>query len=264
VLPRRYRRGFTVEMALHVGTGLLQSLREATQPGTFFYWGTRAANKFWQVSQVSDPPYYVHTGVPLEEVNPDDPLDGLQLHALSLLLLPTGAIAVRWLDESANLQQVQTQPGAVTTGWQHVVLSWCPAQLYPEDPDIIDCWPFRRGTLRLVVNGKQVLVQEGVPELRHRDLAGPAFQQYTVPYYLSWGAGTPGWTHAYVPADAQGTPTPFEYEPTVLEEAFGGLLSGVDLRRLRVYEGAVTPLQARQLSTQYTPALKWGQLDVLL
>lgn len=264
VLPRRFARGFSVEMALYVGPTLLPALRTTPESGTFFYWGTRAADKFWQVADVTGSAYRLNTGVPLEETHPKDPIDGLQLHALALRALPDGAVQVRWLDESAGLQQAQTVGGVLRAGWLHLVLSWCPEQALPEDPELAECWPFRRGVLRLVVNGRQQLCLDHVPELRHRNLPGPASQQYTVPYYLSWGGGTPGWRHAFVPSDAAGTPVPYVYEPTILEQGFGGNLPGLGLRRLRVYGGAVTPLLARSLATQYSPALVWGRADPLL
>lgn len=112
----------------------------------------------------------------------------------------------------------------------------------------------------LVINGRLVATQEGVAELRFRDLGGPAAQQYSVPYFLSWGGGPEGLRHAFIPVDVMGTPAPLNLADGLLETAFSGSLN-VGLRRLRVYAGDTTPLGARQLGMDYSPALPWGSVD---
>lgn len=262
VLPRRYARGFTVEMAIYVGAEVLPALHADPTRGMLFYWGTRAANKFWEISHYSDG-YQLNTGVPLMEAHPADPLEGLALHALGLRALGDGSIVVRWIDEQVQLRQATTSVGVLSRGWQQLVLSWCPDQPLPADPQVSECFPFRRGTLRLMVNGRQVLSQDKFPELRLRPLSGPTMQQYSVPFFLSWGSGTNGLRNAYLPADSLGTPQHLGAVPTVLETAFSGP-SGVALRRLRLYEGGVTPLGARSLAADYPASLVWGSTDPLL
>jgi hypothetical protein len=251
VLPRRYGNGFTVEIAVH--------LPQVLPVGTLFYWGTRAANKFWEVSDVAAA-YHLHGGIPLSEAHPTDPDLGLSQHGLAVRLAPGGAVVVRWITETGDLAEMSSAPGTLLPGWLHLVLSWCPDQDLPEDPIAAACSPWRRGTLMLALNGRQVAKQSGVPELRFRDLSGPASQQYSVPYFLSWGGGPEGLRHAYSPVDTIGTPAPLNLADGLLETAFSGSVN-VGLRRLRVYAGEVTPLGARLLGADYSPALPWGSYD---
>ncbi len=254
-LPRRYSRGLTVEMALYVEPDTLSSISEYAD-GTVWYMGTRAPNKFWQVSN-PDAAYRINSGIPLEESHVEDPSRGLALNALGIRLNRDASVGVRLVNERTRLEDYTSPPGTVQPGWLHLVFSWCPSQPLPSDPDIQECAPFRRGVLRLVVNGRQVLQVADVPELRLRDLETPSWQQLSVPYYMAWGGGTTGLRHAYVPADPYGTPEPLGGPVDLLDKAYGGTTK-IGLRRLRVYEGAVTPLQARLLAQEYPVTIVWG------
>jgi hypothetical protein len=245
-LPVRFVNGYTVQQVVHISAETL------LEGGMFWYRGTGAASKFWQVDPLSSGPL-PHLDSPPQEVSPSNPMAGLEYNGEGLLVRPDGRLAYWWLDEVGRSHQVYTQPGVITPGWVDITMTWCPGEnlagegLAPSQ-ERLACAPSRLGTLRVLVNAKTVLEQEGIPEQCLRSLPGPEYQQVGVPYQLVWGQAPGGLSRAYLPTGG-GRWRRYEGPVTALEEVASAM--GVGLGVHSVYDGAAHPLQVRQLHEEF-------------
>lgn len=82
------------------------------------------------------------------------------------------------------------------TGWTMIAITFEPDELI-EDPDVLDCYPQRKGKFMVYVNGRPIWIIDDYPEFFFHAFVNDREKQIGVPYTISWGGGTFGLKHSW-------------------------------------------------------------------
>jgi hypothetical protein len=173
--------------------------------GMFFYLGTRAENKFWNI-------FSGETGLTTTtEINlsPDEIKDyNLDIYdnCIGFLLTPDGRIGYRkiyfkneciddlvvtglTIEEKYSDYTILT--GSCFNSWLHIAITWKPYFELEDDCDF-KLADKRKGVLTIWVNGKRVMRVNDFDEILLKGLNDDKDKQLGVPYNISIGGGTQG------------------------------------------------------------------------
>ena len=113
-------------------------------------------------------------------------------NAIAFEITQDKKLAYKYIDEN-GLIKTSTSSNSIspTTGWTIIAISFTPNELI-KDPDLLECYPQRKGTLMLYVNGRAHWMIHNFPEYYFKAFDNDREKQLGVPYSISWGGGSFG------------------------------------------------------------------------
>lgn len=255
--------GWTSEIWLsnrndEVVTGTTLNQIYSGNTGMFFYLGTRAENKFWNIFS-GETGLTTTTGVNLSPDEEKDPNLDIYDNCIGFLLTPDGRIGYRKIyfkDECINDVRVTgltieekysdftILSGNCFNSWLHIAITFDPYLDLGDDCDFLLA-PKRKGVLTIWVNGKRVMKDIDFDEILLKSLNEDKDKQLGVPYTISVGGGTQGLIESKTFGGNDLLDKELEIEKNFAGSFYGGFsqfrfytkkLSGLEIRNNFIYE----------------------------
>ena len=268
VLPTRVARSWTVDMWVNPNstgcTGTTGTTLNDVYPdnkGIFFYIGTRAENKFWNLFS-GETGSTTTSGIPLSPTgrtittyakNPfliygaECPITGITTttvydepyqydiinNALAFRIKDDGSIGYRLLTftgtcsgntyvSGITIEEQYSLSGMVPSNqWSMVSVKFVADYCYSEDE--LKCKPIRPGKLYFYVNGKLKLIVKNFKEFVARELLTHREKQQGVPFNMSIGGGSQG----LIETQTVGGPDSNDLNKPIQENFAGSFIGGI-------------------------------------
>lgn len=130
------------------------------------------------------------------KLRPTEP-DNVNGNIIAWFFNEDGQLGVRYINDDGILFEKKSNNPAITaTGWTIITLTFEPDELI-EDPDLLECFPRRKGIFRAYINGRQVWKENNFDEFFFKGFSNDREKQIGVPYNISWGGGSFGLKHSW-------------------------------------------------------------------
>lgn len=177
LLPHRFKNGYTFSIRLYI---------ESFKFGYFFYFGTRAENKY--AKDICEEKFtYDSLGANLGADHESDLELGVKGNSLGFYINKLGNIGYTYINSEGGIKDAYSC-NALKLGFNNIDIAFFP---YNSILDI-DCSPRRLGLLKVYVNGVLFWQVENFEEIILNALSTPKEHQIGVPYNISWGGATEG------------------------------------------------------------------------
>jgi hypothetical protein len=174
---------------------------------------------------------------------------GVQNNVIGFKFDKLGRIGYRKIDDNRNIEEDYSQEQAAYNGWNHIIITFKPDELYSEDKLIDDNCPViaRKGKLSIYVNGIEFYKNEDFLEPALNPYPIDKSKQIGLPYTISWGGGSVGLKHSY---NLNGIDQNLPYEinqineDLLIQKNFDGYFKG-GINKLRIYNKYFTLSEIR-------------------
>ena len=115
---------------------------------------------------------------------------------IAFFIKDDGAIGIKRIDENGLLNENISVNKITNTGWTIITIVFEPDEII-NDPELLECFPARNGTLKMFVNGRLFWKINDYKEFFFRGMNNTKDKQIGVPYNISWGGGSFGLKHSW-------------------------------------------------------------------
>ena len=118
-------------------------------------------------------------------------------NAIAFEITSDKKIAYKYLNENNLLVSNKSKKSIFpSTGWTTIAISFIPDEII-EDPDILHCYPQRKGKFTIFVNGRVLWTIDDYSEFFFKAFQNDREKQIGVPYSISWGGGSFGLKYSW-------------------------------------------------------------------
>jgi hypothetical protein len=125
---------------------------------------------------------------------------GVENNVIAFKFDKIGRIGYRKINQDRKIEQEYSEEQAVYNGWNHIVITFKPNELYSNNTEIDDECILdnpRNGVLSIFVNGKLYYTKNNFIEPLFNQYPIDKSKQIGVPYNISWGGGSVGLKNSY-------------------------------------------------------------------